>query len=81
MYGVEGIGEKAIKKQLKELIVILKGFVGYTPFESETDDVEGGTELVVGLENLLQIVSGWENEKYVTFSTTFARKNEDWARV
>ena len=37
-------------------MVVMKGFIDPIPFESGTDDVEGGTELVAGLEDLLEIV-------------------------
>ena len=36
---------------------------------------------MAGLEDLLEIVSGVENEKCVTTSQTAARKCEDWARA
>ena len=77
VYGVQGIGKKAAKKQSMELMVLMKRFIGHIPLESGTDTVEGGTELVAGLEDLLEIVSGLENEKCVTSSQTAARKNED----
>ena len=57
----------------------MKGFIGHIPFESGTDDAEGGTELLAGLEDLFGIVSGLENEKCVTSFQTAARKNEDRA--
>ena len=45
------------------------------------NDADKGTELVPGLEDLLDIVSGLENEKSVTTSQTAARKCEDRARA
>ena len=77
VYGIQGIGEKAAKKRFEELMVFTKGFIGHVPFESGTDDAEGGTVLLAGLEDLFEIVSGLENEKSVTSSQTAARKNED----
>ena len=71
----------AAKKQFEELMVFAMGFIGHVPFESGTDDAEGGTELVAGLEDLSEIVSGLEKEKSVTCSQTAARKNEDWAKA
>ena len=59
----------------------MKGCINHVPFESGTDDSEEGTELVGGLEDLLEIVSGLENEKCVTTSQTAARKCEDRARA
>ena len=47
VYGIEGIGEKAAKKRFEELMVFTKSFIGHVPFESGTDDAEGGIELVV----------------------------------
>ena len=58
-----------------------KGFIGHVPFESGTDDAEGGTKLVAGLEDLFEIVSELENEKSVTSSQTAAGKNEDRAKA
>ena len=81
MYGVHGIGEKAAKKQFEELMVFMKGCINHVPFESGTDDAEEGTELMAGLEDLLDIFSGLENEKSVTTSLTAARKCEDQARA
>ena len=63
VYGAQGIGEKAATKLFEELMASTKGFIGHVPFESGTDDAEGGTELVSGLEDLFEIVSGLENEK------------------
>ena len=80
-YGIQGIGEKAAKKRFEELMVFTKGFISHVPFESGTDDAEGGTELVAGLEDLFEIVSGLENEKSLTSSQTAARKNEDRAKA
>jgi hypothetical protein len=79
VYGVHGIGKKAAKKKLEELMVFIKGYINHVPFESGTDDAEEGTELVAGIEDLLEIVSGLENEKCVITSQTAARKCEDWA--
>ena len=62
-------------------MVFIKGFIGHIPFASGTDDAEGGTKLVAGIDNLFKIVSGLENEKSVTSSQTAARKNEDWTRA
>ena len=59
----------------------MKGCTNHVPFESGTDDAEEGTELVAGLENLLEIVSGLENEKCVTTSQTAARTFEGRARA
>ena len=39
-------------------MVFVKGLMGPIPFESKTDDAEGGTELVADLEGLFEIVSG-----------------------
>ena len=44
------------KQWFEDLMVVMKGFIDPIPFESGTDDVEGGTELVAGLEDLLEIV-------------------------
>ena len=81
VYGVHGIGEKAAKKRFEELMAFMKGCINHVPFESGTDDAAEGTELVAGLEDLLEIVSGLENEKCVTTSQTAARKCEDRARA
>ena len=81
VYGVHGIGEKAGKKRFEELMVFMKGCMKHAQFESGTDDAEEGTELVAGLEDLLEIVSGVENEKCVTTFQTAARKCEDRARA
>ena len=81
VYGVQGIGEKAAKKRFEELMVFMKGFMGHIPFESETYDVDAGTEPVAGLEDMFEIVSGLENEKCVTSSQMAARKNEDRERA
>ena len=62
-------------------MVFMRRLIGHIPFESGTDDVEASTELVAGLEDLFEIVSGWENEKCVTSSQTAARKNENRARA
>ena len=62
-------------------MAFMKGYNNHVPFESGTDDAEEGTELVAGLEDLLEIVSGVENEKCVTTSQTAARKCEDRARA
>ena len=81
VYGAQGISEMAAKKRFEELMVFMKGFIGHIPFESGTDDAEGGTELVAGVEELFEKVSGQENEKIVTSSQTTVRKNEDRART
>ena len=81
VYGVEGIGKKAAKMQFDELMVFTKGLIGHILFESGTDDAEGGTELVAGLEDLFEIISGLENEMSVSSSHTAARKSEDRAKA
>ena len=81
VYGVEGIGEKAAKMQFDELMVFTKGFIGHILFETGTDDAEGGTELVAGLKDLFEIISGLENEMSVSSSHTAARKSEDRAKA
>ena len=58
-------------------MVFMRRLIGHIPFESGTDDAGSGTDLVAGLEDLFEIVSGLENEKCVTSSQTAARKNED----
>ena len=68
VYGVHGIGEKVAKKQFEELMVFMKGCINHVPFESGTDDAENGPELMADLGDLLEIVSGLENEKCVTTS-------------
>ena len=73
VYGIQRIGEKAAKTRFEELMVFTKGFIGHIPFESGTDDAEGGTELVAGLEDLFEVVSGLENEMCATSSQTAAR--------
>ena len=62
-------------------MAFMKGCNNHVPFESGTDGAEEGTELVAGLDDLLEIVSGLENEKCVTTSQTAARKCEDRARA
>ena len=32
VYGIQGIGEKATKKQFEELMVFTKGFISHVPF-------------------------------------------------
>ena len=49
-------------------MVFMKGFMGHICFESGTDDAEGGTEQVAGLEDQFEIVSGLKNEKRVSSS-------------
>ena len=58
-------------------MVFMKGCINHAPFESGTADAKEDTELMAGLEDLLEIVSGRENEKCVTTSQTAARKCED----
>ena len=58
-------------------MVFMRRLIGHIPFESGTDDAGSSTDLVAGLEDLFEIVSGLENEKCVTSSQTAARKNED----
>ena len=41
---------------------LMNGFIGHVPFESGTDDAYCGIELVAGLKDLFEIVSGLENE-------------------
>ena len=77
VYGVQGINQKAAKKQFEELMAYMKGFIGHIPFESQTEYAEGCTELVAGLEDdLFEIVSWLENEKSATSFQNAARKNE-----
>jgi predicted RNase H-like nuclease (RuvC/YqgF family) len=63
------------------MMVCMKGYNNHVPFERGTDDADKGIELMVDLQDLLEIVSGLENEKCVTTSQTAARKCEDWARA
>ena len=81
VFGVQGIGEKAAKKHFEELMVFVKGNVDHVPFESGSDDADDCNELLAGLEDLLEIVSGLENVRSVTSSQTAAKKNEDRARA
>ena len=55
VYGAHGIGKKVAKKRFQELMVFMKGYNNHVPFESGTDDAEEGTELMAGLEDLLEI--------------------------
>ena len=59
----------------------VKGNVDHVPFESGSDDADDCNELLAGLEDLLEIVSGLENVRSVTSSQTAAKKNEDRARA
>ena len=43
-------------------MVFMKGRINHAPFESRTDDVADSTEVMAGLEDLLEIVSRLENE-------------------
>jgi hypothetical protein len=82
VYGVHGIGEKAAKKQFEVLIALMKGCINHVPFDIGTDDAEEDSEeLMAGLEDLLEIVSGLENEKCVTTSQTAVRMSKDKARA
>jgi hypothetical protein len=81
VYGAHGIGKKAAKEWFEELMVFMKGCITHVPFESGTDGAEEGTELVAGIKELLEIVSGLENEKCVTTYQTAARKCEDQVRA
>ena len=58
-------------------MVLIQGFNNNISIESGTCDIGGGTAFMVGWDDLLEIVSGFENEMCVTFSQTAARKNED----
>ena len=51
-------------------MVFMRRLIGHIPFESGADDAEAGTELVDGLEDLVEIISALENEKCVTSSQT-----------
>ena len=81
VFGVQGIGEKAAKKRFEELMVFVKGNVDHVLFESGRNDADDCNELLVGLKDLLEIVSGLENDRSVTSSQTEAKKNEDRARA
>ena len=64
-------------QMIEELMVLIQGFNNNISIESGTFDIGGGTEFMVGWDDLLEIVFGFENEMCVTFSLTAARKNED----
>ena len=61
------------KKQFKELMVFFKGNMDHVPFGSGSDDADDCNELLSGLEDLLEIVTGLENVRSVTSSQTAAK--------
>ena len=64
------------------LMALMKGCINHVPFDSGTDDAEEDPEeLMADLEDLLEIVSGLENEKCVTTSQTTARMSKGKARA
>ena len=81
VFGVQGIGEKTAKKCFEELMVFVKGNVNHVLFESGSDDAAECKELLAGLEDLIENVTGLENVRSVTSSQTAAKRNEDRARA
>ena len=73
--------ERRQQKRFEELMVFIKKHVSHFPFESESDDADECNELLAGLENLLDIVTGLENVKSATSSQTAAKENKDRARA
>ena len=60
VFGVQGLGEKAAKKNLEEVVVFIKKNISHVPFESGSDHADKCNELLAGLEDLLDIVTGLE---------------------
>ena len=60
VFGVQGIGENAAKKRFEELMMFIKKNVSHVPFESVSDHADKCNELLAGLEDLLDIVTGLE---------------------
>ena len=61
--------------------MFIKKHVSHVPFESGSDDADECNELLAGLEELLDIVTGLERMKSATSFQTVAKKNEDGARA
>ena len=55
--------------------------MSHVPFGSGTADAEEGTEIMAGLESLLEIVSGIEIKMCVTTFQVAAQTNDVQARV
>jgi hypothetical protein len=81
VFGVQGIGEKAVKKRFEDQMVFGKGNVDHVSFESGSNDTDDCNELLEGLKDLLEIVTCLKNVRSVTSSQTAAKKNEDRARA
>ena len=69
------------KKRFEELMVFIKKHVSHVPFESGSDDADECNELLAGLEDLLDIVTGLENVKGATSFQIVVMKTEDRARA
>ena len=54
------------KKRFEELMVFIKKLVSLVPFESGSDDADECNELLAGLEDHLDIVTGLEIVKSAT---------------
>ena len=74
VFGVQGIREMVAKCCFEEPMVFIKQNVSHVPFESGSADANEWNELLAGLEDLLDIVTGLENVKSVTSSQTAAKK-------
>ena len=61
--------------------MFIKKHVSHVPFESGSDDANECNELLAGLEDLLDIVTGLENVKSATSFQIVAMKNEGRARA
>ena len=62
-------------------MVFMKENFIHVLFESGSDDADECNELLAGLDNLLDIVTGFENVKSATSFQIVAKKNEDRARA
>ena len=62
-------------------MMFIKKNVSHVPFESGSDDADECNELLPGLEDLLDIVTGLENVKSATSFQTVAKNNENRARA
>ena len=63
------------KTRFEELMVFIKKLVSHVTCESGSDDADKCNELLAGLEDLLDIVTGLENMKNATSFQTAAKKN------
>ena len=81
VYGVHGVGDKAIKKRFEDLMAYAKKSQSEVPFRSGCDNDDAPNELQTLLDDLSEIYSAKLEDGKLASTTAAAKKADDFAKA